>query len=161
MFVGFILARPRCRRVHYGSFCSLWGTIGDVRFSRWVHYGSHWWSTGSFGWVACPGCRRVYSGSLLRILTVVGFIWVRRVHSGASWVSLYSIGFFGSILMLPENGWVQSGSLGSFTRALVFLGFIGVDLLHSRAWSGSFVLIGLMQARPAGLSVHSGVPRVS
>ena len=78
----------------------------------------------------------------MRVLSVVGFIRVRRVHSAAPCMSLGSFGFIGSIQMRSGRG---VGSLGMFGRAQLFVGFIRVDLIHSYAsslFSVSFGFVG-------------------
>ena len=102
---------------------------------------------------ACPRCRLVHSrslGSFMRVLAVVGLIWVSRVHSGSLWVTLGSFWFIGSILMLAGHGRVHPGSVGLFGRALGFVGFIRVDFVHSDAWPCSLGFVALVLARPCG-----------
>ena len=120
------------RRVHLGSFGSFGGVAGCVGFI-----------------LARTGGRRVLSGllgsfgralgvSFMHVQAVIGFIWVRLVYSGAPSVLLGSFGFLGSIDMRPGR---SLGWLGSFGRALVF---VGVDLVHSdasSAWSVSFCFV--------------------
>ena len=77
------------------------------------------------------------------MVTRIGFIRIRWVHSGATW-TVYS-------------GWL--GSLVSLKRVLGVIGFIRVLWVHSgepMALSCSFGFVGFIQAQPGCRRVHSG-----
>ena len=104
--VRSIPAKFRCRSVRSGAFAPFPRVVVVVGFSavafcpfpcavglvvlvrvRSVHFCAPWGSSGSFGSIpARHGCRRVRSDALapvIRALGVVGFLWVRLVHSRA------------------------------------------------------------------------------
>ena len=129
-----------------------------VRFIR-IHYVAPQGSCDSFMFVwfirACPGRRRVHSGSFGCTNGVVEFIRVRLVHSGS-----------------PRRSSVHSGALqgssGSLGRVSGVVGFIGFCLVHSRASqqsSCSFALDWFIFTRTGSrrihfFGVHSGAPLV-
>ena len=128
-FVRFIVVRPAGRRIHSGSFGSLWRTLGVVMYIRvgWVHRGAPWGSSDSvlFGGfiVVCPGVR---SGSLDSVqcgMGVVGFVRGRWVQWGAPWESFGVAGFSG---VRTGGRRISSGLLGSVVCALAVVALFGV-----------------------------------
>ena len=142
-----------CRRVHvcivvliwahpggrWGHSVSFMCTMGVIQVC-WVHSVPLCGSSGSFRFVrfirALPWCGPLHSGSLgsfWRALGVDGFILarpgvcrfipVRWVHLDAPLVEIIRIH-----LIRAGAPWVHSVSLGSFWRALGFVGFIPVHL---------------------------------
>ena len=88
------------------------------------------------------GCRTVHSVEP----------WWSLGSFGAPWGSSGSFGFVGFILVRHGGGWVHSGSLGSFSRALVVVRFIRVRCIYSGARCGSscsfrFVAFSLAHGR--------------
>ena len=149
---GSILTRPRRGRVHSGSFGYFERALGVVLFIQVRHvgrrvysgapwgtlgsFGSSWWSSGSFGLVpfirARQAIHRVHSGSFMRVLAM---IWIRRVHSGASFVSFGSaLEIVGYIQARPVCRRVHSSSFGSFVRALSVVGYIQFRLVVYFGW---------------------------
>ena len=100
--VGFILARPCPRRVHWSAH---WGSLGSFVFVRYIR--------------ERPWSRRVHSGAPCVLL-------VRWSYAGAPIGSLGSFVFIGFIRARPGGGCVLWGSLRSFGRALGFVEFIRV-----------------------------------
>ena len=142
VLVGFFSALPWVRWDQSGSLGSFWpamgvggfirvrcgstlgvvvfvrGRRGVVRFIRvrWVHSGSHWGSTGSFGlvgfiWVR-PGGGVVHSRSLAFVFmrSSASFVFVEftQARPGCRWVHSN----LRSLVSFQRALWVHSGSLG-------------------------------------------------
>ena len=140
-------------RARNGGRLDSLGTLGRalvVVLVHWVHSGMPWGSSGSFGYVLF----------ILALAMVVVFIRVLWVHSGAPWRSSGTFDFVGFIPVRPRRRRVQSGTLGSFVRALGVVVFIPAR--SEGRWGtscgslGSFGFVGFIQALPGGRWVHSG-----
>ena len=139
---GFVLLkrpRPGGRRVYSGSFVSSGRAPGAFKFIR-AHPGGHRYFFGFVSFILeLTGGRWVHSCSFRCAPGVVGFIWVRLLHSGALLGSLCSFGLVCFIQAHPRGRRVLSAS---FRRTPGVVWIIRVRVVHSGAPHGRRVHLG-------------------